>query len=176
VQSPPSEANSCSAVKKKFKFYVTQCFILVSTRASHLTPSSTNSKHSSSVRYNLISTSDACFQRSLIKLRPQIKMHALPISQCMVHILLQSVRSQSNESPYNSRNIKKHRFHKEFIYVIQTAYCRNCLEQFIGSNEECLNCYTSMICTLWCLSLVEWNSRLMRVSYEESKSIFWLFA
>ena len=35
VQSPPSEANSSSVIKK-IKFYVTQC-ILVSKRASHLT-------------------------------------------------------------------------------------------------------------------------------------------
>jgi len=30
--------------------------------------------------------------------------------------------------PYNSRSIKKHRFHKEFTYVTQTAYCSDCLQ------------------------------------------------
>lgn len=113
------------------------------------------------IHFQLIHDSKVVYSNQVLKLK---RMHIPYPNVCYSSLCSPPVRSQSKDSPYNSTSIyKKNRYQKKFTYVIQTAYCSDCVQQFIKPTAESLNCYATTVCTLWCVSLVELNSRYSKI-------------
>lgn len=131
--------------QNKFKFYVT----LVNTRV--LTggqPSDLILNHfkalqfhtiQHNIHFQLIHDSKVVYSNQVLKLK---RMHFPYSNVCCSSLCSPPLRSQSKDSPYNSTSIRKNRYKK---------------------TAECLNCYTTMVRTLWCVSFVKLNSRYSKI-------------